>query len=114
MAARTMARHTRTETPHTEWCARDHTCGIDTHRARPVVTARGGGRAVMTRTRAGDVDYAEVVIRIPLHRRPEVARNQLATLLRMLGELLEWVIARPYVLPGRGDRRAIGHGRRAA
>jgi len=102
-----MARIRRAETPHTEWCARDHTCGIDQHRARPVVTARGSGRAVMTRTRAGDVDYAEVVIRIPLHRNESTARKQLATLLRMLGELLEWVIARPYLLPGRADRRAI-------
>lgn len=112
MKARTMARLTRTETPHTEWCARDHTCGIDTHRARPVVTARGSGRAVMTRTRAGDVEYAEVVIRIPLHRRPDVARAQLATLLRLLSDLLDAVIARPYVLPGRGRRPAID--RRAA
>lgn len=112
MKARTMARLIRTETPHTEWCARDHTCGIDQHRARPVVTARGTGRAVMTRTRAGDIEYAEVVIRIPLHRGPDVARTQLATLLRLLGELLDAVIARPYVLPSRGEQRAIG--RRAA
>lgn len=112
MSARTMARLTRTATPHTQWCAQDHTCGIDQHRARPVVTARGTGRAVMTRTRAGDVDYAEVVIRIPLHRNENTARKQLAVLLRLLGELLDAVIVRPRVLPGRGERPAIG--RRAA
>ena len=106
--ARAGARIHRQPTEHTAWCARDHTCGIDQHRARPVITARGSGRAVMTRTRAGDVDYAEVVIRIPLHRRPDTARTQLGTLLRLLGDLLDAVIARPYVLPGRGERPAIG------
>ncbi|WP_433301055.1 hypothetical protein ACQP2F_04985 [Actinoplanes sp. CA-030573] len=112
MTTRTMARLTRIATQHTQWCAQDHTCGIDTHRARPVVTARGSGRAVMTRTRAADVEYAEVVIRIPLHRNGNTARGQLATLLRLLGELLDAVIVRPHVLTGRGERFAIG--RRAA
>ncbi|XVV14421.1 hypothetical protein ACQP2X_08780 [Actinoplanes sp. CA-131856] len=107
MNLRAGRRMQRQPTPHTDWCARDHTCGIDTHRARPVVTVRGSGRAVMTRTRAGDVDYAEVLIRIPLHGREDTARTQLATLLRLLGDLLAAVIARPRVLPTRADRPAL-------
>ncbi|GGL16377.1 hypothetical protein [Mangrovihabitans endophyticus] len=106
MSARTTARLRRAPTEHTGWCARDHTCGIDTHRARPVVTARGTGRAVMTRTRAGDVDYAEVLIRIPLHRNENTARTQLALLLRLLGELLD-TLTTSHLLPGRTRRPAL-------
>jgi hypothetical protein len=102
-----MARLQRTETPHTDWCARDHTCGITEHRSPATVTARGTGRAVVTRVQAGDVEYAEVHIRIPLHRREDTARTQLATLLRLLGHLLDAVIARPYPIPGRAGRPAI-------
>ncbi len=110
--ARTMAHFRRAETPHTDWCARDHRCGIAEHRSAGAVTARGTGRAVMTRVQAGDTEYAEVTIRIPLHRRDAVARTQLAALLHHLGLLLDAVIARPYAIPGRSDRPAID--RRAA
>ncbi|SNY52031.1 hypothetical protein [Paractinoplanes atraurantiacus] len=110
MAARTMGRFTRTQTPHTDWCARDHRCGLNEHRSAAKVTARGTGRAVVTRVRAGDVEYAEVHIRIPLSRREDTARTQLATLLRLLGDLLDAVIARPHVLPARAGRRAIDRG----
>lgn len=107
-----MARLTRETTDHTDWCTRDHRCGVNEHRAAPVVTARGSGRAVMTRVRAGEVEYAEVLIRIPLSRRPDTARTQLATLLRLLGHLLDAVIARPHAFPRRAERPAID--RRAA
>ncbi|PRY28021.1 hypothetical protein [Pseudosporangium ferrugineum] len=66
----------------------------------------------MTRTRAADVEYAEVVIRIPLHRNDNTARRQLAILVRLLGDLLDAVVIRPRSLPGHGERPAIG--RRAA
>ncbi|GLZ02432.1 hypothetical protein [Actinoplanes sp. NBRC 103695] len=112
MKARTMARIQRDETPHTAWCARDHRCGLDEHRSAAKVVAGGTGRAVVTRVRAGDVEYAEVHLRIPLSRREDTARTQLATLLRLLGQLLDAVIARPYAVPGRGERPAIS--RRAA
>lgn len=107
MTARTMAHFRRDETPHTDWCARDHRCGVAEHRSAGTVTARGTGRAVVTRVKAGDVEYAEVHIRIPLHRRGDTARTQLATLLRLLGHLLDAVIARPYTLPGRAGQPAI-------
>ena len=107
ITTRTVAPLTRQTTEHTDWCTRDHRCGVNEHRAAPVVTARGTGRAVMTRVRAADVEYAEVLIRIPLSRRPDTARTQLAVLLRLLGQLLDLVIVRPQVIPGRERRAAI-------
>ncbi|UQU67533.1 hypothetical protein COUCH_15225 [Couchioplanes caeruleus] len=108
ITTRTMARLTRQTTHHTDWCTRDHRCGVNEHRAAPVVTARGSGRSVMTRVRAGETEYAEVLIRIPLSRRPDTARTQLATLLRLLGQLLDAVIVRPAAMPSRAERPAIG------
>jgi len=108
MAARTMARLTRTETPHTDWCSRDHQCGIDVHRSRPQVADAIGGRAVITRVRAADVDYIEVTARIPLHSNETGARWQVATTLRLMRELLAAIAIRPGVLRGRTERPAIG------
>ena len=64
-----MARFQRAEISHTEWCTRDHTCGFAEHRGRPVtISPDTGGRAVVTRVRADDRDYAEITVRVPLHR----------------------------------------------
>lgn len=112
MAARTMARLTRTETPHTSWCARDHRCGIDEHRSADITADGIGGRAWLTRVRAGDREYIEIRARIPLHSNDNAARWQLATALELMRELLATVAARLIRLPGRDQRRAIG--RRAA
>lgn len=108
--ARTMARVSRVETTHTDWCAADHRCGIDVHRSAELI-ADGplGGRAVITRVRAADVDYAEVRIRIPLHRSEATARHQLGTVLHLCRELLATVAAiRPAALRDRAGRPAIG------
>lgn len=111
MTARTMARLHRAETPHTGWCARDHRCGVDVHRSGELI-ADGplGGRAVVTRVRAADVDYAEVRIRVPLSRAEGTARRQLGLALHLCRELLAAVAAiRPAALPARTDQRpAIG------
>ncbi|MEU1245939.1 hypothetical protein [Micromonospora arida] len=111
MAARTMARFSRTETPHTNWCTRDHRCGVTLHQA-PDIIADGplGGRAVITRVRAADVDYAEIRIRIPLSRTEVTARRQLGLVLYLCRELLAAVAAiRPAALRGQAaNRPAIG------
>lgn len=113
MAARTMARHIQRETPHTDWCARDHRCGgIDVHRSPDITADDIGGRAWLTRVRAGNVEYIEIRARIPLHSNEKVARWQLATALTMMRELLAEVAPRLVRLSGRDQRPAIG--RRAA
>ncbi|SDT70338.1 hypothetical protein [Actinoplanes derwentensis] len=109
MTARTMARFHRAETPHTDWCARDHRCGIDVHRS-PEFIADGpiGGRAVMTRVRVAEVDYAEIRIRVPLSRTEDTARRQLGTALHLCRELLAAIAAiRPPALRGRAGRPAL-------
>jgi hypothetical protein len=111
---RTMARFQRTETPHTDWCAAAYRCGVDEHRSDDLI-ADGplGGRAVMTRVRAADVDYAEIRIRVPLSRTESIARRQLGLALHLCRELLAAVAAiRPAAVDGRAGRPAIG--RRAA
>jgi len=112
MKARTMARLSRTETPHTTWCARDHRCGIDEHRSPDITADDIGGRAWLTRVRSGDREYIEIRARIPLHSNENVARWQLATALEIMRELLATVAARLVRLPGRTERPSIG--RRAA
>ncbi|GAA0439411.1 hypothetical protein Aca07nite_49050 [Actinoplanes capillaceus] len=104
-----MARIQRVETPHTDWCTRDHRCGINEHRSADITADTGGGRAVITRVRAESVDYAEIRIRVPLSRNEPAARHQLATVLHLCRELLAAVAAiRPAALASRADRRAIG------
>ena len=86
----------RSQTPHQDWCARDHRCGLDEHRSPEVIADRAGGRAVITRVRAGDVEYAEVNVRIPLHA--DGARWQVGEVLRLMRDLLAAVALRPGVL----------------
>lgn len=94
----------RSPTPHQDWCARDHRCGLDEHRSPEVIADRAGGRAVITRVRAGDVEYAEVNVRIPLHASASGAHWQVGEVLRLVRELLGAVAIRPGVL--RTMRRA--------
>ncbi|RSM59473.1 hypothetical protein DMB66_27705 [Actinoplanes sp. ATCC 53533] len=107
---RTMARLHREPTPHTDWCARDHRCGINEHRAPDVEAREVGGRAWLTRTRAGDVEYAEVRVRIPLHSTETGARWQLALTLRLIRDLLTAVAVRPGITP-RAGRPAVDSSR---
>lgn len=107
MTARTMARFHRQPTDHTAWCARDHRCDLDTHRSAEMI-ADGplGGRAVITRVRAAEFDYAEIRIRVPLTRTEDSARRQLGTVLNLCRELLAAVAAiRPTALRSRTDQR---------
>jgi hypothetical protein len=112
MATRTMGRFHRQPTEHTSWCTRDHRCGVNEHRSADLTADGFGGRAVITRVRAGEVEYAEIRARIPLHSNETGARWQLATTLRLMRELLSAVAVRPGVLRGRHERPAID--RRAA
>lgn len=106
MKARTMARLIRTETPHTDWCARDHRCGLAEHRSADLIADGVGGRAVITRVRAGRTEYAEIRARIPLHHNETGARWQLAMTLRLIRELLAAVaIRREHPQPRALDQR---------
>lgn len=109
--ARIMARWHREGTDHTDWCARDHRCGLAEHRSPPTITDGRGGRAVLTRVRAATTEYAEIHIRIPLHHHESGARWQLDTALRLLRHLLTAVAAHPAALPA-DDRRALTPDRR--
>lgn len=112
ITTRTMARLTRQTTDHTDWCTRDHRCGVAEHRSADLIADAIGGRAVITRVRAADVEYVEIRARIPLHHTETGARWQLATTLRLMYDLLAAVAVRPGVLRGRRERPAID--RRAA
>ncbi|BCJ44703.1 hypothetical protein GCM10010168_15160 [Actinoplanes ianthinogenes] len=104
-----MARFRRVETPHTDWCTRDHRCGVNEHRSADIIADAAGGRAIITRVRAADVDYAEIRIRVPLSRSESAAREQLGTALHLCRELLTAVAAiMPSALARRTDRWAIG------
>ena len=109
MAPRTMARIRRAETPHTDWCAKDHRCGgIDLHRSPDIIADEIGGRAWLTRVRAGHVEYIEIRARIPLHSNERVARWQVDTALQIMRRLLAQVAPRLVRIAGREPQRAIG------
>jgi hypothetical protein len=109
MKVRTMAGFRREPTPHTDWCAAVYRCGITEHRSPDITADVAGGRAVMTRVRAGDVDYAEVRIRIPLSRHDTIARRQVGLALHLIHRLLTAVAAvRPEALARGGERPALG------
>ena len=112
----TIERLHRTETPHTEWCTRDHTCGLAEHRGRPIVIGpETGGRAVVTRVAAGDREYAAVTLRVPLHRNAAVAARQFGALLHGIRAPFATIAAlRPAAVAGRQDRRALDSRRSAA
>jgi hypothetical protein len=113
MKPRTMARISRAATPHTNWCTRDHRCGLAEHRSADLIADAVGGRAVITRVSAGGVEYAEIRARIPLADLDHSARRQVGLTLHLIRRLLAAVAAvRPEALTRGNDRPAIG--RRAA
>lgn len=107
-----MARIQRAETPHTDWCTRDHRCNLAEHRSPDLIADGIGGRAVITRVRAGDHEYAEIRARIPLHRTETGARWQIATTLRLMRDLLRLVAVRPGVIRPADQRPAVESTRR--
>jgi hypothetical protein len=90
---------------HTDWCARDHRCGVAEHRSADLTAREIGGRAWLTRVRASDVEYVEIRARIPLHPTEKVARWQLATALTLMRALLVEVVPRLSRLTGRDPRQ---------
>ena len=109
----TMAQHKRDTTDHTAWCTKDHRCGVAEHRGPDITADEIGGRAWISRVKAGDTEYAEIRARIPLYPNDSIARRQLDLCLGIMRELLIGVAVRPDALP-RSDRRAIGRRGRAA
>jgi hypothetical protein len=93
MKARTMARIQRRTTDHPDWCTRDHRCGIDTHRSPDVIADATGARGIVTRVRAGDRDYPEITIRVPLDRRDPIAVRQVGLTLHLIKRLMTAVAA---------------------
>jgi hypothetical protein len=107
---RVMARTTQPETPHTDWCARDHRCGLNVHTSPDMYTDGPlGARGVLNRVHTPTSDYAEIRIRIPISAREPIARKQLGVALHLIRELLYAVSAvRPLALDhARTNRPAL-------
>ncbi len=87
---------TRRGFAHTDWCARDHQCGLGEHRAHPVTLSAGpAGVAVLTRVLAADGrQHVEIRTRITLAAGEPQARAHLAHILTSLQALLKRVISR--------------------
>ncbi|MGC4891101.1 hypothetical protein [Micromonospora sp. DT227] len=68
---------------HTQWCGRDHRCGLGEHRSEEIIVdITGRARAVLTRVRtAAGREHAEVRFRVALAPVELVARRQLVDLL---------------------------------
>ncbi|MBC9006832.1 hypothetical protein [Micromonospora aurantiaca (nom. illeg.)] len=68
---------------HTDWCGRDHRCGLGEHRSEEIVIdLPGRARAVLVRVRtATGREHAEVRVRVALASREVAARRQLVGLL---------------------------------
>jgi len=75
---------------HTDWCRRDHRCGLGEHRADPITTTVPGlGTFTLTRVQAANGrEFAEVRLSIPLAAGATAARAHLAHLLTLLHTLL--------------------------
>ncbi|WP_028193373.1 hypothetical protein [Salinispora pacifica] len=68
---------------HTEWCGKDHRCGLGEHRSEEIVidiAARARAVLVRVRTAAGR-EHAEVRVRVALASGEVAARRQLVGLL---------------------------------
>ncbi|MFY1657074.1 hypothetical protein [Micromonospora sp. WMMD1274] len=88
---------------HTNWCGRDHRCGLGEHRSDEIVVhLPGRARAVLVRVRtAAGREHAEVRVRVALAPGEVAARRQLVGLLGDLRQAVTRaaIAARPR--PGR-------------
>ncbi|MDX5460181.1 hypothetical protein [Micromonospora tulbaghiae] len=88
---------------HTNWCGRDHRCGLGEHRSPEIVVdIPGRARAVLVRVRtAAGREHAEVRLRVALAPGEVAARRQLVGLLGDLRQAVTRaaIAARPR--PGR-------------
>ncbi|TDC33343.1 hypothetical protein [Micromonospora sp. KC213] len=68
---------------HTDWCGRDHRCGLGEHRSPEIVVdIPGHARAVLVRVRtAAGREHAEIRVRVALASAELPARRQLVGLL---------------------------------
>ncbi|MFY1657687.1 hypothetical protein [Micromonospora sp. WMMD1274] len=73
----------RNPNQHTDWCGRDHRCGLGEHRSEEIVVdIPGRSRAVLVRVRtAAGREHAEVRVRVALAPTEPAARRQLVGLL---------------------------------
>ncbi|MET7945219.1 hypothetical protein [Micromonospora sp. NPDC005324] len=73
---------------HTDWCGKDHRCGLGEHRSDEIVVdVAGRSRAVLVRVRsATGREHAEVRVRVALAPSELAARRQMLGLLSDLRE----------------------------
>ncbi|MBQ1062141.1 hypothetical protein [Micromonospora sp. C41] len=73
----------RARAGHTDWCGKDHRCGLGEHRSEEIVVdIPGRSRAVLVRVRtAAGREHAEVRVRVALAPGEVAARRQLVGLL---------------------------------
>lgn len=92
----------RQPTPHTPWCAGDHSCNLAEHRSEPIaVTVPGAGSLILTRVRGTNGrEHAEVRLSIALIDSEPATRGQLTSLLTHLRTLIG--PPRPAIGPGAG------------
>ncbi|MFJ6195758.1 hypothetical protein [Micromonospora sp. NPDC092111] len=74
---------TRRRDGHTDWCGKDHRCGLGEHRSEEIVVdIADRARAVLVRVRtAAGREHAEVRVRVALAPAELAARRQLHGLL---------------------------------
>ncbi|MFJ6166269.1 hypothetical protein ACIQH6_14235 [Micromonospora orduensis] len=96
----------RSRDGHTDWCGKDHRCGLGEHRSEEIVVdVAGRSRAVLVRVRtAAGREHAEVRVRVALAPSDLAARRQLVGLLGDLRHAVTRaaITARPR--PGRAAR----------
>lgn len=82
---------------HPDWCAKGHHCGLDEHRAAPIVLhVPGRGRIVLVRVMAADGrQHVEIRTRVALADGNDAARAHLAQILAELDAHLTRIIRRP-------------------
>ncbi|MGI5524461.1 hypothetical protein ACQEUX_26465 [Micromonospora sp. CA-259024] len=88
---------------HTNWCGKDHRCGLGEHRSDEIVVdVAGRSRAVLVRVRtATGREHAEVRVRVALAPGELAARRQLVGLLGDLRQAVTRAAIASRPRPGR-------------